>query len=69
MIAFEAEGLGAKDVLLTIGATGALFIIATSLLDIGDHVVVTFPNYVTNIEIPRSIKLIISAWLSKSNLQ
>jgi aspartate/methionine/tyrosine aminotransferase len=43
------------DVLLTLGAAGALFIIATSLLDKGDEVVVLRPNYATNIETPRAI--------------
>ena len=48
-------GLTADDVLLTIGAAGALFIIATSLLEKGDELVVVRPNYATNIETPRSI--------------
>ena len=43
------------DVLLTIGAAGALFIIATSLLEKGDELVVVRPNYATNIETPRAI--------------
>jgi aspartate/methionine/tyrosine aminotransferase len=43
------------DVLLTIGAAGALFIIATSLLERGDELVVVRPNYATNIETPRAI--------------
>jgi aspartate/methionine/tyrosine aminotransferase len=43
------------NVLLTIGAAGALFIIATSLLDKGDELVVVRPNYATNIETPRAI--------------
>jgi len=42
-------------VLLTIGAAGALFIIATSLLEKGDELVVVRPNYATNIETPRAI--------------
>jgi aspartate/methionine/tyrosine aminotransferase len=46
-----AEG----DVLTTAGAAGALFIIATTLLDKGDHMVVLRPNYATNIETPRAI--------------
>ena len=44
-----------EDVLLTIGAAGALFIIATSLLEKGDELVVVRPNYATNIETPRAI--------------
>ena len=43
------------DVLLTIGAAGALFIIATVLLEKGDEVVVVRPNYATNLETPRAI--------------
>ncbi|MBU7024984.1 MAG: pyridoxal phosphate-dependent aminotransferase, partial [Theionarchaea archaeon] len=42
-------------VLVTPGAAAALFIVATSLLNRGDHVVVLHPNYVTNIETPRAI--------------
>ena len=47
--------LNPEDVLLTIGAAGALFIIATTLLDKGDELVVVHPNYATNIETPRAI--------------
>lgn len=43
------------DVLLTIGAAGALFIIATSLLEKDDELVVVRPNYATNLETPRAI--------------
>lgn len=43
------------DVLTTAGAAGALFIIATTLLDRTDHLVVVRPNYATNIETPRAI--------------
>ena len=44
-----------QDVLLTIGAAGALFIIATTLLEKDDEIVVVRPNYATNIETPRAI--------------
>ena len=44
-----------NDVLLTIGAAGALFIISTSLLEKGDELIVVRPNYSTNIETPRTI--------------
>jgi aspartate/methionine/tyrosine aminotransferase len=47
--------LSPDDVLLTIGAAGALFIIATSLLEKGDELIVVRPNYATNIETPRAI--------------
>ena len=49
------EQLQSKDVLLTIGAAGALFIIATTLLEKGDELIVVHPNYATNIETPRAI--------------
>ena len=42
-------------VLTTAGAAGALFVIATTLLEKGDHLVVVRPNYATNIETPRAI--------------
>jgi aspartate/methionine/tyrosine aminotransferase len=47
--------LNADDVLITSGAATALFIIATSLLNKGDHLVVAASNYATNIETPRAI--------------
>jgi aspartate/methionine/tyrosine aminotransferase len=47
--------LDKEDVLLTIGAAGALFIIATVLLEPGDELVVVRPNYATNIETPKAI--------------
>lgn len=51
-----AEGeCGPDQVLLTPGAAGALFIVATTLLSAGDHLVVLRPNYATNIETPRAI--------------
>ena len=53
-------GVGRDDVLVTAGAAQALFIIATSLLDKGDHLVVIRPNYATNIETPRAIEADIS---------
>ena len=43
------------NVLVTIGAAGALFIIATSLLEKGDELIVVHPNYATNLETPRAI--------------
>ncbi len=43
------------EVLMTVGAAAALFIIATSLLKSGDHLVVVRPNYATNLETPRAI--------------
>ncbi len=55
LIAAEEPGLKAADVLVTTGAAGALFIIATSLLSKDDHLVVIRPNYATNLETPRAI--------------
>jgi aspartate/methionine/tyrosine aminotransferase len=56
----EAGGVTRDDVLVTAGAAQALFIIATSLLDKGDHLVVIRPNYATNIETPRAIEADVS---------
>jgi len=55
LIVKDAANLTPADVLLTIGAAGALFIIATSLLEKGDELIVVRPNYATNIETPRAI--------------
>jgi aspartate/methionine/tyrosine aminotransferase len=55
LIASEAKVLAAADVLITSGAAGALFIIATALLGPQDHLVVVRPNYATNLETPRAI--------------
>ncbi|MGJ4854466.1 aminotransferase class I/II-fold pyridoxal phosphate-dependent enzyme [Labrys sp. La1] len=55
LIASQDEGLSPDDVLVTAGAAGALFIIATTLLSPSDHLVVVRPNYATNIETPRAI--------------
>ncbi|MHA2298774.1 MAG: aminotransferase class I/II-fold pyridoxal phosphate-dependent enzyme [Candidatus Hodarchaeales archaeon] len=54
-IASEGEGLSPDHVLITAGAVGSLFIIATSLLKPSDHVVLLHPNYVANLESPRAI--------------
>ena len=48
-------GCAEEQVLLTPGAAGALFIVSTTLLAPGDHLVVLRPNYATNIETPRAI--------------
>jgi len=47
--------LTSEDVLITSGAAAALFIVATTFLKKGDHLVVAKPNYATNIETPRAI--------------
>ncbi len=48
-------GCTPNQVLLTPGAVGALFMVATSLLTSGDHLVVLRPNYASNIDTPRAI--------------
>jgi aspartate/methionine/tyrosine aminotransferase len=55
LIAQRGAGLSADDVLITTGAAGALFIIATAMLAAGDHLVVVRPNYATNLETPVAI--------------
>lgn len=55
LVVAEAPALRADDVLITGGAAGALFIIATALLGPDDHLVVVKPNYATNLETPRAI--------------
>ena len=55
-----AGAAGPADVLVTAGAAQALFIIATTLLEKGDHLVVVRPNYATNIFTPRAIEAEIS---------
>ncbi len=51
----EDAGVHPDDVLITAGAAPALFIIATSLLEKGDRILVEHPNYATNIVTPRAI--------------
>lgn len=53
-------GVAPGEVLTTVGAAAALFMIATSLLEPADHLVVVRPNYATNIETPRAIGCAIS---------
>lgn len=55
LVAQQGDGLSEENILVTAGASAALFIIATSLLGDGDHIVVARPNYATNIETPRAI--------------
>jgi aspartate/methionine/tyrosine aminotransferase len=54
-IAADAPGAAADDVIVTPGAVAALFIVHTTLLEAGDHLVVARPNYATNVETPRAI--------------
>ncbi len=51
----ESNDFVIDDVLVTTGAAMALFIVATTLLDKNDHVIVLRPNYATNLETPRAI--------------
>lgn len=48
-------GTTPDEVLVTVGAAHALFLISTSLLERDDHLLVMRPNYATNIETPRAI--------------
>ena len=48
-------GRWADDVLVTPGAAAALFIVHTTLLEAGEHVIVARPNYATNLETPRAL--------------
>jgi aspartate/methionine/tyrosine aminotransferase len=54
LIAAESK-LNQHDVLITPGAAAALFMVATALLEKGDHAVIAKSNYATNIETPRAI--------------
>src|SRR4051812_48750233 len=47
LIASEYTGLLPNDKLITAGAASALFIVATSLLNQKDHLIVVRPNYAT----------------------
>jgi aspartate/methionine/tyrosine aminotransferase len=55
-----AGALSTADVLVTMGAAQALFIIATTVLEKGDHLVVVRPNYATNLFTPRAIEADVS---------
>lgn len=55
LIAADSARINTNDVILTVGAAAALFIVATSLVEARDRIVVSFPNYATNIETPRTL--------------
>ncbi|MVM31604.1 aminotransferase class I/II-fold pyridoxal phosphate-dependent enzyme [Spirosoma sp. HMF4905] len=59
-IASESSILKPDDVLVCSGAATALFIIATTLLNSTDHLIVVRPNYGTNLETPRAINCAMS---------
>ena len=52
----ESKILKTDDVLVTAGAASALYLVATTLLNKDDHLIVIRPNYGTNLETPRGIK-------------
>ena len=54
-VAASSPGIEARHVLVTPGAATALFAVATSTLEPGDHAVVVRSNYATNLETPRAI--------------
>jgi aspartate/methionine/tyrosine aminotransferase len=49
------DALDPGGVLVTAGAAPALFVVASALVQPGDHIVVLRPNYATNLETPRAI--------------
>ncbi len=55
LIAADHKGITSDQVLTTVGAASALFIVSTTLLKAGDRLLVMRPNYATNIETPRAI--------------
>ena len=56
LIAVDGAGaIATDDVLVSVGAAGALFTAATALLGPGDRLVVAHPNYASNLETPRAI--------------
>ncbi|HVW59914.1 MAG TPA: pyridoxal phosphate-dependent aminotransferase [Puia sp.] len=55
LIVKDTAAFAKEDVLLTMGAAAGLFIIATTLLEPGDELIVVRPNYATNLETPRAI--------------
>ena len=56
----ESKVVTTDDVLVTTGAATALFIVATTLLNPSDHLIVIRPNYGTNLETPRAINCAMS---------
>lgn len=55
-IAADGGGnLTPDDVLVTVGASGALFLVATALLGCGDRLVVANPNDASNLQMPRAM--------------
>lgn len=67
LIIKDAAVFAKEDVLLTTGAAAGLFIIATTLLEPGDELIVVRPNYATNLETPSHEELQSLAVLAKVN--
>ena len=55
MIVWDEKEVSTENVLVTPSAATALFILHTTLLQPGDHLIVLRPNYATNLETPRAI--------------
>lgn len=55
IVAASGGGFSPDDVLVSVGAAGALFTVATTLLSPVDRLLVTRPNYASNLETPRAI--------------
>lgn len=55
LIASQSAIADPDNVLVTAGAASALFLVATSLLEKGSHMIAARPNYGTNLETPRAI--------------
>jgi aspartate/methionine/tyrosine aminotransferase len=55
LIAQQSEIDDPDCVIVTAGAATALFLVASSFLEAGDHMIVARPNYGTNIETPKAI--------------
>jgi aspartate/methionine/tyrosine aminotransferase len=55
LLSADGSTITPDQVLLTVGAAAALFIVNTSLLKPGDHLLVAHPNYATNVETPRAL--------------
>jgi aspartate/methionine/tyrosine aminotransferase len=59
-LAEQYPGLSAEQVIVTSGASEAIFLIAATLLKPGDHVIVEHPNYPSLYEVPRSLNCSVS---------
>ncbi|KAJ5601193.1 aminotransferase class I and II [Penicillium lagena] len=55
LVVGDEPKLTAKDVMITTGTAGALFIVATTILAPKDHMLIVRPNYAINLATPRAI--------------